>query len=388
MNPETILAHDEHCPYEGAAVPPIFQNSLFTFESWEAIDDAFSNRLEKFIYSRVKNPTVKETEKKIAAIAGGEKAQLFPSGMGAISAAILHCIKQGDHVIAVKNVYGPINSFLNKYLVEKMGIQVTMVDGKDPQDFRDAIRPNTALIFLESPSSAVFSLQDIPAVVAIAKEHPNIRTVIDNTWATPLFQRPLDMGVDLEIHSCSKYIGGHSDVVAGVVIGSAADIDSITTTENEWIGAKIAPFEAWLLLRSLRTLPIRLERHHQSALKVAQFLEAHPAIASVNYPALPSHPQHALAKSQMTGNTGLFGFTLVSEDLTKIKHFVNALTLFKIGVSWGGHESLVYVPAISYLKEMGEAECKNMGVSLNNIRISVGLEHPDDLIADLKNALL
>lgn len=384
--PETILTHDNQSTYEGAVVPPIFQNSLFTFDSWEGIDHAFDDRGNNFIYSRGKNPTVNLVQEKIAALSGAEKAQLFPSGMAAISAAILHFIKHGDHIITVNNIYGPANNLISNYLHKKMGITVSFVSGEDVGEFESNIKDNTSLIYLESPSSAKFSLQDIKKIAALAKSK-NIYTIIDNTWATPLFQRPLDMGIDLEVHSVSKYLGGHSDIVAGVVMGNKKDLDSIFLNEYEWLGAKIAPFEAWLILRSLRTLPMRMERHQSNGMKIAEFLESHSKINSVSYPGLRSFPQHELAKKQMSGFTGLMSFQLATNDLQEIKQFFNSLELFQIGVSWGGHESLIYAPAISYLKELSEEQFSKMGISLGVMRISVGLENVDDLISDLKIAL-
>ncbi|MEZ4827322.1 MAG: PLP-dependent aspartate aminotransferase family protein [Bacteroidia bacterium] len=388
MNIETILAHlaEDRTRYEGAVVPPIFQNSLFTFESWEAVDAAFEDRYENFIYTRGRNPSVDMAEQKIAAIAGGERALLFGSGMAAISAAVLHYVKAGDHVVTIKNVYGPANNLLNTYLRDKLGLETTFVRGETVAEFEEAIRPNTRLIYMESPSSAVFSLQDIKGVVALAKSR-DIPTMIDNSWATPIFQKPLEMGVDLEVHSCTKYIGGHSDVVAGVVIGREKDIRQIYMNEYQFIGGKTSPFEAWLLMRSLRTLPMRMRAHEENATRVAHFLESHPGIARVRYPGLKSFPQYALAQTQMTGNSGLMSFRLATENLEQVKTFVNALRLFKIGVSWGGHESLIYAPAISYLKEVPASQFREMGISLGDMRISVGLEHPDDLIADLGQAL-
>ncbi|MEZ4775445.1 MAG: aminotransferase class I/II-fold pyridoxal phosphate-dependent enzyme [Bacteroidia bacterium] len=388
MNLETILAHlgEDRTLYEGAVVPPIFQNSLFTFESWEAIDAAFDDRYESFIYTRGRNPSVDMAEQKIAAIAGGERALLFGSGMAAISAAVMHYVQAGDHVITVKNVYGPANNLLNSYLKDKLNLETTFVKGDKVEAFEAAIRPNTKLIYLESPSSAIFSLQDISGVVEVAKKH-GIPTMIDNSWATPLFQKPLEMGVDLEVHSCTKYLGGHSDIVAGVVIGREKDIKEIYMREYQFIGGKTSPFEAWLLMRSLRTLPMRMRAHGENAMKVALFLENHPKIASVSYPGLKSHPQYELGKKQMTGYSGLMSFRLATENLDQIKAFFNTLSLFKIGVSWGGHESLIYAPAISYLKEVPPEQFQAMGISLGDMRISVGLEHPDDLVRDLENAL-
>jgi len=229
-------------------------------------------------------------------------------------------------------------------------------------------------------------LQDLKAVSKLAKSR-KIKTIVDNTWATPLFQKPIALGIDLEVHSVSKYIGGHSDLVAGLIIGKKKDLDRIYLREYEWLGAKIAPFEAWLILRSLRTLPIRLAQHQKNALKVAQFLEKHPKIKSVRYPGLKSFPQYKLAKKQMTGFTGLMSFQLATNKLTQVKKFVNSVEIFSIGVSWGGHESLIYAPAISYLKELSADQFKGLGISMGDIRISVGLENVDDLLADLTRAL-
>jgi len=385
---ETNLMHsfENKENHLGAVVPPIFQNSLFTYKDWESIDAAFDDRTNNYIYSRGKNPTVRLVEEKIAQMAGGEQAQLFPSGMAAITAACLHALEPNAHIIAVKNLYGPASNLLTNYLPKKMNTSVTFVSGEDVDDFKNAIQDNTKLIYLESPSTAVFSLQDIPEITKLAKKH-GIKTMIDNTWATPILQPVMAMGIDLEVHSCSKYLGGHSDIIGGVIIGNHKNIESIALNEYELLGPKTAPQEAWLLLRSLRTLPIRLKQHQSSALKLAQYLEDHSKISKVHYPGLKSFPQYELGKKLLKGYTGLLSFKLKTTNLNEIKAFVNGLNIFQIGVSWGGHESLVYAPAISYLKELSEEQFENMGISLGDIRISIGLEHVDDLIDDLQNAL-
>lgn len=385
---ETLLAHyaEDRAAYEGAVVPPIFQNSLFTFESWDAIDRAFDDRVNTPIYSRGKNPTVSMVEEKIARLAGGERAKLFGSGMAAITASVLHVLNAGNHVVAVQNIYGPANNLLNAYLRRKMNIDTTFVSGEDIAEIEAALTEKTRLIYLESPSTAVFGLQDIKAVTTLAQKH-GIRTIIDNTWATPIFQQPLLMGVDLEIHSCSKYLGGHSDLIAGVVIGKEKDVSEIAAVEYEILGGKMAPIEAWLILRSLRTLPLRMQKHQENALHVARFLDSHPKVRQVRYPGLERSPQYDLGQRQMKGYSGLMSFELASNDLPEIKQFFNSLHIFKIGVSWGGHESLIYAPAISYLKELPEAQFKALGISLGDMRISVGLEHHEDLIQDLAQAL-
>jgi cystathionine beta-lyase/cystathionine gamma-synthase len=383
---DTFLCHDEKRNYEGAVVPPIFQNSLFTFPDWEAIDNSFDARQEHFIYSRGKNPTVDFAEKKLAEIAHADRAILFTSGMAAISAAMLYCVKSNSHIITIKNVYGPTSNFMAHYLKEKLNVETSFISGENVDEFRESIRENTSLIYLESPSSAVFSLQDLEAVALLAKAK-NIKTICDNTWATPLYQHPLDLGIDFEVHSVSKYLGGHSDLVAGAIMGKKQEMEALFDREYEWLGGKIAPFEAWLLIRSLRTLPIRMQRHQENAMKVAQFLETAPQVACVRYPGLPSFPQYELGKKQMSGYSGLLSFQLKTNDIEKIKAFYNALKLFHKGVSWGGFESLAYAPAISYLKELSSEQFARMGISLSDIRISVGLENAEDLIADLRQGL-
>lgn len=386
---ETRLAHEgeERLEHQGAVVPPLYQNSLFVFRDWDDIDAAFSDRTARPIYSRLTNPTTLLAEQKVAALAGeGYAARLTASGMGAISAAVMNSVNAGDHIVAVKNIYGPTNNFINRYLAEKMNVSVSFVPGHDPAQFEAALTDNTRLIMLESPSSAVFGLQDIRAVAELARSR-GIRTMIDNTWATPLWQKALDMGIDIEVHSVSKYLGGHSDIVAGAIVAHPEIIHDIIVNESELLGATIAPHTSWLLIRSLRTLPMRLKTHAESATRVAHFLETHPGVKTVHWPGLESNPQHALACRQMQGFTGLMSFTLATEDLDAIKRFVNTLEVFQIGVSWGGHESLVYAPAISYLKELPPERFADLGISLGDIRISVGLETPEDLLDDLGQAL-
>ena len=382
----TILNHDEREKAHGAVVPPIYQNSLFTFESWEDIDNAFEHKSEAFIYSRLLNPTAKIAEDKLAKLAGAEKAKLCASGIAAITSAILHCVKANDHILTIKNIYGPTNNFICKYLKEKLNIESSFVDGKNTDNFLKHVKDNTSLIYLESPASLDFEIQDLKAIAAFAKSR-NIKTVIDNTYASPVFQKPLQMGIDIEVHSASKYICGHSDVVAGLILSDSQTLDSILLAEHELLGAKIAPFEAWLILRSLRTLPIRMKAHYENAMRVAQFLKEHDKVKQVLYPGLPDFPQKALVDKQMSGSGGLMSFELDTQDIDKIKNFVNSLELFKLGVSWGGHDSLVYAPVISYLKELKPEQFQAMGIKEGLIRISVGLEDPEDLMNDLNNAL-
>ncbi len=384
---QTLVNHDQITDQYGAVVPPIYQNSLFTFKSWEEIDKAFDHKADAYIYSRLMNPTARVAEDKIAGLCNGGKAKLCASGIAAITSAVLHCVKANDHIITIRNIYGPTNSFLSTYLKNKLNVELTYVDGRDVQEFEDAIQSNTTLIYLESPASLTFELQDLRSICHIAKNR-KIKTVIDNTWASPIFQKPLEMGVDIEVHSVSKYIGGHSDLVAGVIVSSEEIMNQIITAEHELLGAKIAPFEAWLILRSLRTLPIRMKALMQNAMEVAKYLESHPKIARVNYPGLESFDQYKLAQKQMTGCGSLLSFELKTDHIGSIKAFVNSLELFSLGVSWGGHDSLVYAPVISYLKELSPDQFSAMGINAGLIRISVGLESPKDLKEDLEKALL
>lgn len=381
LTEEWICTHlgDEYDEYKGAVVPPIYQNSLHVFPTIEA-KEAYNYKEGEFLYGRYGNPTVDIVEKKIAALERGDAARCFGSGMAAISSALLTCLSAGDHVIAVKNVYGCTYTFLTKYL-KRFNIDVTFVKGDKVSEFKDAIRENTKVIYLESPTTRNFLLQDLSAVAVLAKQH-NIKTIIDNAWCTPLFQKPIEFGIDIVVHTLSKYLSGHSDVVGGVVISSQEIIDKITVEERELLGGILHPFEAWLVLRGIRTLPVRIKQHQENGMKVAQFLENHPKVKKMYYPGLPSHPQYELGKKQMTGSTGLMSFELDTSP-EKVRTFVNTLKLFKIGVSWGGFESLLTAPCLLWDDE----KIKEFGLSKTMVRIGVGLEDVDELIEDLSSAL-
>ncbi|GBC95715.1 Cystathionine gamma-synthase [bacterium HR16] len=369
---EEICIHWGEDPerYMGSVVPPIFQNSLFTAPSVEAR----SRKAGRYIYTRESNPTTDILNAKIAALEGAEEARCFASGMAAISAAVMSQLRSGDHVVCVKNVYYPARVLLQDYL-NRFGVEVSFVRGTSVEDFEQALRPNTRLFYLESPTSINLWLQPLEEVCAFARAH-GITTIIDNTWATPVFQRPIQMGVDIVVHSASKYLGGHSDVIAGVVCTSRQHIEAIHR-EMTLIGGILDPFAAWLILRGLRTLPARLRQHQQSALRVAQWLSEHPAVHRVLYPGLPSHPQYELACRQMSGFSGLFSFTLKHNSREAAVGVVDALKTFHIGVSWGGYESL----ALPMLIEDYDGE-QRWG-----LRVHIGLEQPESLIADLEQAL-
>jgi cystathionine beta-lyase/cystathionine gamma-synthase len=375
---------DRYNEYHGAAVPPIFQTSLFTFDSYESIDKAFSEKNNHYIYTRGYNPTVHVTEQKIAFLEAGEESKLFGSGMAAISSAILRFVKANCHVICIKNCYPVTFNSLTRFL-PRFGIETTFVNGDNVAEIEDAIRPNTTLIYLESPSSLIFSLQDLDAVAKLAKSK-GIATIIDNSWATPVFQQPLKYGIDVVVHSASKYLGGHSDVVAGALISKRQICGEIEEFERSMLGGIIGPFESWLILRGLRTLEIRMHRHQANAMAIADYLSKHPKVEVVHYPGLPTSPYYELAKRQMKGFSGLFSFELRT-DIAGIKRFLNSLRFFKIGVSWGGFESLAYAPMISVAKEMTEDKWKEAGIRPTLVRVSIGLENAEDLLADLEFAL-
>ena len=372
----TLLAHDEPFP-GGAVVPPIYQTSLFTFDNYADMADTFAGRRKQPIYSRGDNPTVMEFESKIAALEGAEAARGFSSGMAAISSTVLAFVGAGERIVAVRNCYGDAYRLFER-LLPHLGIKVDYVDGSDPDAVAGAL-PGAAMLYLESPTSMMFELQDLELLTGMARSR-GIVTVIDNSWATPLFQKPILHGVDLVMHSASKYLGGHSDTVAGVVAGSVEHIRRINERTYPYLGAKLSPFEAWLLLRGLRTLPLRLPHHMKSGLTIAERLKGHAHVERVNHPAFSNHP----GKATLAGYSGLFSFE-VTEDID-VPAFTDALKLFRIGVSWGGHESLV-VPALASLQQTpGANSIGRFGVSPRTIRLNVGLENVEDLWADVSRA--
>lgn len=374
-----IVTHvgDEYAEFMGAIVPPIFQNSLF-------LKPTPKNGIpedNEFIYTRVNNPTTDIAERKVAALECAEAAACFSSGMGAISAAIMHFVKKDCHIIAPHTIYGPTRTFITKYLAEKFGVTHTFIHGSDLEELKAAIRPETTLIYLESPSSLVLYMQDIEEIAKIAKEH-GIGTAIDNTYATPLHQNPYTYGIDLVCHTASKYMGGHSDIVAGVVAGSKEMIAQIAHEERELLGACMDPHQAWLMIRGLRTMPVRVKAHGESGLKVAKWLEQHPCVKQVFYPGLDSHPQKELVDKYLKGGlNGLISF-VYNGSAEQAREFMYSLKMFQYGVSWGGFESLVAPGSVGLTDE----EAAAIGMPANVVRIHIGLEDVDTLMADLEQA--
>jgi cystathionine beta-lyase/cystathionine gamma-synthase len=365
--------------YFNAITPPVFQTSNFAFSNVDDLRKSIADEKNNYLYSRGINPTLDILCKKIAALEDTDEALAFASGMAAISSAIISFVKSGDHIVSVQNNYSWTNMLMTRFL-PRFGVETTFVDGKDPENFRSAIKANTRMFYLESPNSLTFELQDIKAIADIAKE-AGITTLIDNSYSSPLNQSPASMGIDIVLHSASKYLGGHSDIVAGIVCGSAENIRRIFNNEYMGLGGIISPFNAWLMLRGLRTLQPRMDRIADTTSKVLRYLENEPLIKDVLHPLSKKHPQHELAERQMLKPSGLFSIRLSFTEKEKIELFVNSLKQFIIGVSWGGHESLVF-PALAF-----DDSRTREGYSNNLVRLYVGLDDADCLIGDIKQAL-
>ncbi|HPF90226.1 MAG TPA: aminotransferase class I/II-fold pyridoxal phosphate-dependent enzyme [Flavobacteriales bacterium] len=363
-----------------AVVPPIVQSGNFSYPSVAAMRAVVQQEMERPLYTRGFNPTVAMLRKKIAALEHAEDALVFSSGSAAIAAAVMSFVKAGDHILCVNKPYSWTKKLLVE-LLERFDVAHTFVAGTDPEDYRRAIKPNTTFFITESPNSLTFELQDLRVVAGIAKEH-GIITLCDNSFNSPLFQNPIDLGIDLVAHSATKYLNGHSDVVAGVLAGSNAHMRQVMSKEFMTLGAVPSPHDAWLLMRGLRTLELRLNRSADSAAEVATFLEGHPRIKRVYWPGLASHPQHELAKQQMKRVAGLMTIELDAPDEAAVEHFCDGLKRFLIAVSWGGYESLQW-PVCALKGPSGYYT----DLPFTMVRLYIGLEDPDLLIADLSQAL-
>lgn len=364
--------------YYNSVTPPVFQTSNFAFPDVESLKKSLVDEKSSLLYSRGNNPTIDILCKKIAALEGTDESLAFASGMAAISAAVISFVNSGDHIITVRNNYSWTNTLMSKFL-PRFGVNTTFVDGRDPENFARAIQNNTRIIYLESPNSLTFELQDIEAIARIAR-NAGITTLIDNSYSSPLTQSPAIMGIDIVLHSASKYLGGHSDIVAGMVCGSAENIKKIFHNEFLGLGGVISPFNAWLMLRGLRTLQARIDRISATTARVLEYLGNEPLVSEVLHPLSIRHPQHELAARQMLKPTGLFSVRLAFSEKSKIERFVNSLKQFIIGVSWGGHESLVF-PAMAF-----DDSRTREGYSNNLVRFYVGLDDPECLISDLRQA--
>lgn len=379
----TAVHAGELPPTQGEVVTPIYQTSTFYFptqdpSTWEGkVPDG------SYIYTRWGNPTIRAAEDKLAALEGAEKGLLFSSGMAAITSTILSFVGKGDHLVSVEDIYGGTFSFIRSEL-PRLGVEVTFVDSTVPGAVAKAIRPNTKLIYLESPTNPLLKLVDIRAAAKIAKEH-GIKSMIDSTFATPINQRPIDMGIDLVAHSCTKYLNGHSDLIAGVVLGREAEIESISKKRILY-GGSMDPLGAFLLFRGLKTLAVRMERHNRNGTEVAQFLESHPKVERVHYPGLASHPQHGLAKEQMSGFGGMVSFEVLGGRKAAEKA-LRSFEVIKMATSLGGVDSLASMPLNSSHSSLTPQERQRLGIKDQLIRLSLGIEDAEDLRQDLERAL-
>ena len=372
---------EERETYFNAIAPPIIQASNFAFNSVADLRKALEDEMSGYLYSRGLNPTVEILRKKLAALDGAEDCLVFNSGAAAIFAGILANVKSGDHIVSVAKPYTWAQRMFD-VILPRFGVNTTYVDGRRKENYFEATKPNTALYYLESPNSWDFALQDIRAIAAFAKAK-SIITMLDNSYCTPLHQQPIAMGIDIALQTATKYIGGHSDTLGGVLSGSFAMIKRIFDSEYLNIGSGIQPFNAWLLIRGLRTLPARFKQITESTRQVINYIKDHQKVECILFPFDASFPQHELAQQQMSGACGLFSFVLKTKKIEEIETFCNSLQHIRMAVSWGGHESLV-IPKCCGLKP---SEFDPGNFEHRYIRMYIGLEEPEYLIKDLGQAL-
>jgi|TARA_B110000908_G_scaffold113414_1_gene133028 methionine-gamma-lyase len=368
----------------GSLATPLYQTSTFIFNDAQEGADRFAGEAEGYIYTRLGNPTTRQFEMRVAAMENMDDAAATATGMGAVSGALLANLECGDHIIASKAIYGCSYALINHQL-RKFGIEVSFVDMTNPSNIETVIQENTKVIFLETPINPNLVVLDIEKIANIAKKH-QILSIVDNTFLTPVLQQPGKFGIDIVVHSATKYLNGHGDVVAGIICGTNEMIMKIKMTILKDIGATISPHDAWLILRGIKTLPIRMERHCNNAQAIAEFLEAHEAVDQVYYPGLKSHPGNKFIGNQMKAAGGVIAFEIKS-TLAGGADFINRMALFSIAVSLGDAESLIQHPASMTHSPYTQEERLEAGISDTLIRISVGLENVDDLISDLSQSL-
>lgn len=366
--------------YFNAIAPPIIQTSNFRFNKVDELRAAFADEMSTYLYSRGLNPTVDILRKKLAALDGAEDCLVFNNGAAAIFAGVLANVKAGDHIVSVSKPYTWVQRLFD-VILPRFGVFTTYVDGRRTENYFEATKPNTTFYYLESPNSWDFAMQDISAVAAFAKQH-NIITLIDNSYCTPLYQKPIEMGIDMAMQTATKYIGGHSDTLGGVLSGTSAMMKKIFDSEYLNIGSGIQPFNAWLLIRGLRTLPTRLERINQTTKQVVEFIKNHSAVSSIIYPFDESFGQYQLAKQQMKEAPGLFTFYIKAASRQQVVTFCESLLHIQMAVSWGGHESLL-LPKCAGIQDK---DFDTANPEHQMIRLYVGLEEAAYLIGDLKQA--
>jgi len=379
-----IHAGEETCPRTGAVDTPIYQSTTFAFDNANEGAELFSHRKDGYVYTRYGNPTLNALEEKIAALEGAEAAQVTASGMSAISTCVLSLVQGGDHIVSARSIYSAaFDLFFRKLLA--WGVEVSFVGSTSPDDFARAMKPNTRLVYIETPSNPILNVLDIAAIARIAKKQGCL-TVIDNTFATPINTRPLELGVDLVIHSATKYFCGHGDAMGGAIAGSRDLIRSISVETHRDLGGVMSPFNAWLILRGLRTLALRMERHNANAMQIAEFLQNHPKVEKVFYPGLPDHPGHDVARNQMRGFGGIVGF-VVRGGLEAGKYLLDNVRLCTLAVSLGDTRTLITHPASTTHVVVPREKRLEIGIFDGLVRLSVGIENVQDLKDDLDQAL-
>jgi len=379
-----VHAGESPCPATGALDTPIYQSTTFVSADSDEMAAVYSEEKPGYMYTRYGNPTIHALEAKLAALEGGEAALATSSGMAAVSTAILGYVKAGDHVVAARSIYGATHDFLNRKL-PRMGASATFVDSARAEGFEKAIQPNTRLIYFETPSNPVLDVVDIAAVAAVGRAH-GIPTMVDNTFASPALQQPLRLGVTVVVHSATKYLCGHGDAMGGAIIGPRDYISLLVREVIRDYGGVISPFNAWLILRGIRTLHLRMPAHCSNAQRIAEFLSGHAKVAHVNYPGLPSHPGHTLAKNQMTAFGAMISFE-AKGGYESGKQIMDRVKLFARAASLGDTRSLIVHPASTSHRAVPPEERRAIGITDGLVRLSVGIEAAEDLINDLDQAL-
>lgn len=379
---KAVHSGEERDPSTGSFVTPIYEASVFAFSTTKELVDAISEKTERHVYTRFSNPTVRNAEKKMAGLEGAEDAAAFSSGMAAIAASILTLVSSGNHIVSTRDLYGGTLQFF-KNVLPRFGVEVSLVDTTDLNEVESAIQENTKVIFAETPTNPTLKVVDVAKLAELSKQR-EINSVVDSTFASPYNLRPIEFGVDVTVHSATKYLGGHHDITAGIVCGSESFMKKLREMRRS-LGGTLDPHAAWLLLRGLKTLGLRMERHNSNGMAVARYLEKHPKVKKVYYPGLQSHPQYSIAVQQMRGFGGVVSFEIDGDFDTSIE-FVDSLKLCYLAASLGGVETLVTQPVTSSHYFVSPEDRKNAGIADQLVRLSLGIEDPQDIIADLEQA--
>lgn len=382
LSTRAVHAGERRDPVTGSIVTPIYQTSNFASENTKDLIDTITEEKKGYIYTRYGNPTTRAVEQKLAELEGVEDTAAFSSGMAAISTLILTLVSSGDHIVSIRDIYGGTYILLNKIL-SRFNIETTFVDSHSIHEMEQAITENTKLIFVESPTNPTLKIVDLSRVGELGAKR-NVKTIIDNTFSSPYNQQPTKYGFDVIIHSATKYLGGHNDLTAGLVCGEEKLIHEVKDSLKV-LGGVLDPHCAYLLLRGMKTLAIRVDKHNRNGMKVARYLESHPQVRRVYYPGLQSHPQHALAKRQMKGFGGVVSFELEGDLETTIR-FVDGLKVAYLTPSLGGTETLITQPATTSHYRVPVEERRKQGITDSLIRLSLGIEDAEDILADMEQA--